>query len=96
MRNHSENSLGDVIRQLADEYNLKDRLNQVSVVRLWEEILGSMVGRNTKEIRFQDGTLRVRIESSALRQELEFQKNEIVTKLNDSLGHMVVKELVLY
>ncbi|MFN5224668.1 MAG: DciA family protein [Bacteroidota bacterium] len=95
MRNHSENSLGDVIRQLADEYNLKDRLNQVSVVRLWEEILGSMVGRNTKEIRFQDGTLRVRIESSALRQELEFQKNEIVTKLNDSLGHMVVKELVL-
>jgi hypothetical protein len=95
MRNHSENTLGDVIRQLADEYNLKDRLNQVSVVRLWEEILGSMVGRNTKEIRFQDGTLRVRIESSALRQELEFQKNEIVTKLNDSLGHMVVKELVL-
>ena len=95
MRNHSENSLGDVIRQLTEEYNLKDRLNQVSVVRLWEEILGNMVGRNTKEIRFHDGTLRVRIESSALRQELEFQKNEIITKLNDSLGQNVVRELVL-
>ena len=95
MRNHSENSLGNVIRQLAEEYKLKDRLNQVSVVRLWEEILGTMVGRNTKEIRFNEGVLRVRIESSALRQELEFQKNEIVTKLNDSLGQNVVKELIL-
>ncbi|MFM7055217.1 MAG: DciA family protein [Bacteroidota bacterium] len=95
MRNQSESSLGDVIRQLADEYNLKDKLNQVSVVRLWEEILGNMVGKNTKEIRFYDGTLRVRIESSALRQELEFQKNEIIAKLNDSLGQDVVRELVL-
>lgn len=95
MRNHSESSLGDVIRQLADEYNLKNRLTQVSVVRLWEEILGPMVGRNTKEIRFQDGVLRVRIESSALRQELEFQKDDIISKLNDSLGQNDVSELVL-
>lgn len=95
MRNQSENSLGDIIRQFTNENKLQDRLNQVSLQGLWEDLVGPMISKKTKDLRLAEGTLRVRLESATIRQELEFQKPVIIQKLNDGLGQPVIKELVL-
>ncbi|MFZ9942831.1 MAG: DUF721 domain-containing protein [Bacteroidia bacterium] len=95
MRNQSENSLGDIIRQFTNENKLQDRLNQVSLQGLWEDLVGPMISKKTKDLRLVEGTLRVRLESATIRQELEFQKPVIIQKLNDGLGQPVIKELVL-
>ncbi|MFN5324080.1 MAG: DUF721 domain-containing protein [Bacteroidota bacterium] len=93
MRNQNDSSLGDIIRQLTEEYRLKDKLDQVSVQRIWESALGTAISRNTKEVTFKKGALKVRIASASLRQELEIRKTEIIAKLNEELGSELVKEI---
>lgn len=95
MRNQSENSLGDIIRQFTNENKLQDRLNQVSLKSLWEELVGPVISKKTKDLFLSEGTLRVRLESATIRQELEFQKPLIIQKLNEGLGQPVIKELLL-
>jgi predicted nucleic acid-binding Zn ribbon protein len=95
MRNQSENSLGDIIRQFANENKLQDRLNQVSLPALWADLVGPVISKKTKELRLQDGILRIRIESATIRQELDYQKPIIIQKLNDGLGQPVIKDVIL-
>jgi predicted nucleic acid-binding Zn ribbon protein len=95
MRNQNENSLGDIVKQFTEEYRLKDKLNQVEVIRIWEICMGPMILKNTREVRFKDGVLTVRIESAPLKQELEFRKNQIITRLNEEMGIELVKEVMI-
>jgi hypothetical protein len=95
VRNHHESPLGDIVKQFTEEYRLKDKLNQVEVVRIWELCMGPVISKNTREIKFKDGTLQIRIASAPLKQELEFRKKEIITRLNDEMGTELVLDVII-
>ncbi|MEY3343626.1 MAG: hypothetical protein RL090_1310 [Bacteroidota bacterium] len=95
MRNHHESPLGDIVKQFTEEYRLKDKLNQVEVVRIWGLCMGPVISKNTRDIKFKDGTLQIRIASAPLKQELEFRKKEIITRLNDEMGAELVLDVII-
>lgn len=95
MRNQNESPLGDIVKQFTEEYRLKDRLNQVEVIRIWEICMGPMIQKNTREIKFKDGVLQIKIESAPLKQELEFRKKQILARLNEEIGHELVVDVLI-
>jgi hypothetical protein len=57
--------------------------------------MGPVISKNTRDIKFKDGTLQIRIASAPLKQELEFRKKEIITRLNDEMGAELVLDVII-
>ncbi len=87
--------LGDAISELFRQEKLDVKISQFTVKNSWKEIVGDMVARNTAEISFNDKTIFVTLHSAALKHELSFRKEEMVTSINKFCGYKLVDQLVI-
>lgn len=95
MSKKEEKPLKDLVNQMLRAYGLGDRLDEMSLVKSWEEIVGKMIAKHTSEIYFKSGTLYVHLDSAPLRQELSYAKTKLIEQLNEKAGKQMVKEIHL-
>lgn len=95
MSDNKEKPLKELVDKMLRSYGLGDRLDEMSLVKSWEEIVGKMIAKHTKEIYFNKGTLFVQLDSSTLRQELSYVKSDLIERLNDKAGKIMVKDIHL-
>lgn len=62
---------------------------------VWEQIMGKTVARYTDKIKIHGQTLYIDTAVAPLRQELLYQKETIVRRVNEALGEVVIKEVVI-
>jgi predicted nucleic acid-binding Zn ribbon protein len=87
--------LGDAISQLFKQEKLDVRLSQFSVKNGWKEIAGEMIAKNTTSIHFNDKTIFITLANAALKHELSFRKEELLTNINKFCGYKLITELVI-
>ena len=95
MPRSNDQSLGDAIRQFLHSYHLEDKLNETRVIQSWEKVVGPMVAKYTKGLYIKNGILFVKVESAALRQELNYSRSRIIKALNEEVKSQVVQDIVL-
>lgn len=88
-------SIGDVIKKLSQRQKWSSKLSEAKLLETWEEIVGATIARHTLSLWLQRGKLYLKVDSSVLRQELSFSKEQLILRLNESLEEVVVKEIVL-
>ncbi|MBD2713502.1 DUF721 domain-containing protein [Microvirga sp. STR05] len=86
--------LKDSIKALLKAYRLQGKLNEVTVVANWEQVMGKAVALKTKEIYVSNGKLFVRLTSAPLKHELVMAKTRVLELINAAVGETVVKEVV--
>ena len=75
--------LGDVLASYLKSEGLSERIGQAGVVNAWPELVGERIaGAAVPESVTPDGTLFVRVKSSAWRQELSLMTPEVLALLN--------------
>lgn len=89
-------TLKDAIKQMLSVYKMSGKMDELSIQKEWEELLGPMIAKRTRKIKLKDRILHVQIESSVLRHELLFAKRKIVQDLNARMGQKLIDELKLY
>ncbi len=92
---NDEKPLKPLIDKMLRSYGLGDKLDEMSLVKSWEELVGKMIANHTKDIYFNKGVLCVQLDSSTLRQELSYVKSDLIQKLNDKAGKVMVKDIHL-
>jgi len=90
-----EYSLGDALRKFLDHSHLKGSIQALQIEEVWEQIMGKTVARYTDKIQIHGSTLYVNTTIAPLRQELMYQKDKIVQRVNEALGEKVIKEVVI-
>ena len=95
MRKSNEKPLKVAIEEFLDSYHLRDKLNEARVISAWEKVVGEMVAKNTGKLHIRNKVLFIKVDSAALRNELMFARNKIITALNREVGATVITEIVL-
>jgi predicted nucleic acid-binding Zn ribbon protein len=90
-----EYSLGDAMRKFLDKSKLKGSIQALQIEEVWEQIMGKTVARYTDKIQIHGHTLYVNTTIAPLRQELLYQKDKILQRVNEALGENVIKEVVI-
>jgi len=67
----------------------------MQIEEVWEEMMGKTVARYTDKIRIHGQTLYIETTIAPLRNELLYQKETIIQRVNEALGEKVVKEVVI-
>ncbi len=90
-----EYSLGDAMKFFLNKSKLKGPLQAVQIEELWAEIMGPAIARYTDKIQVFQNTLYISTQVAPLRQELMFQKEKIIQRVNEALGENLIKEVMV-
>lgn len=87
--------LKKVIDQLLKAYGYQDQLDELDIIKIYEELVGNMFAKHTKKIFLKNKILHIKLDSAALKQELSYVKEGLVQKLNAEMGRKVVENIVV-
>ena len=86
-------SLKIAIDSMLKKFGIDSAVSQNKALNIWDEIVGKNVAKNTQPDRVEHGVIIVKVSSPTWRQELYFQKNEIIQKINNTIGKNVIKDI---
>ena len=87
--------LGDLIKEFYEQHRGTDYLDEVKVINSWPKVVGPFIASHTIDLYIKNGVLFVRVDSDALRNELNYSKSLLLKNLNELVGKEVVTEIVL-
>jgi len=90
-----EKPLKEVIDKLLRAYGYQDQLDEIDLIKAYEEVAGKMFANHTKNIYFKKKILYVHLDSAALKQELSYMKAPIILKLNQIIGRRIVEDFII-
>ena len=94
-RENESNKLSDLIPKMLQENRLQKGMDQMTVREAWVQVMGPGVANYTEEVTLKDQVLLVKLNSSALRQELEYGKDKILKMMQESLDPIDVNKIRL-
>ena len=87
--------LGDALKQFVQNSKLKKGIRAVQIEEIWEELMGTTIAKYTDSIKIIGHSLFISTTVAPLRNELLYQKEIIIERVNEALGEKVVKEVVI-
>ena len=88
-------SINELMREVFQENNLQEGLDELAIKDAWLEVMGQGVMSYTDRLKLVNGALIVHLKSSALREELSYGREKIIKMLNENLNKSVIKRIKL-
>ena len=85
--------LGSMLEDLIGSLGIKKKLSEYEAVTQWNAIVGEHIAEVTLPMRITQGVLVVRVRTSTWRNELNMRKQEIIGKVNNTIGADTVKDI---
>lgn len=90
----NDRSLKDAIEQMLQVYKLRRKFDETSLIVAWPEMMGSAVANRTKDIFIRDKKLFIRLESAVIKNDLMMMRSNIIEKLNEKAGSVIIEEII--
>jgi len=91
----AEISLQDAIQQFLQKSRLKSGIQALRIEEVWEELMGKTIAKYTDKIQIINHTLYISSSVAPLKNELLYQKEKIIERINEALGEKVVKDVII-
>ena len=95
MRKTNQQSIGEVLQEFLKQNSLDKKLHHADIIGKWEDIVGKLFAKHTRNIYFIENKLILEIDSPSVRNELLMQRSTIMEKINKLAGEALVSEIVL-
>lgn len=88
-------SLGDALEQFIRSSKISGGIRAIQIEELWADLMGKAIAKYTEKIQIHGNTLYITTTVAPLRQELLYQKETIILRVNEKLGAGTIKEVVI-
>ena len=83
------------MQQFLDKSRIKGEIQALQIEDVWEQIMGKTIARYTEKLQLFGDRLVVTTPVAPLKQELNFQKDKIIQRVNEALGQQIVREVII-
>jgi hypothetical protein len=91
----SELSLAEAMKEFLKKSRLKGGIQALQIQDAWEKIMGKTIAKYTDKIEIIGSTLFISSNIAQLKNELLYQKEKIIERVNEALGEKVITEVVV-
>ena len=91
-----EYSIGDAMKGFINKSRLKNGIRAVQVEEVWEKLMGKTISKYTDKIEIIQQTLFIHTNVGPLKQELQYQKAQIIERINEAFGEKVITQVVIH
>ncbi len=89
----SEMNIGDAIKAFLRKSKLRTGIQALQIEEVWAKLMGKTIARYTDKIEIINRTLFIRTTVGPLKQELMYQKEQIIERVNEALGEKVINDV---
>lgn len=95
MKRENTQLISAVLKEFIKEEQLEDGLQRVRIFRVWDLVVGESGARATANKFFKDGILYCTVNSSIIRTQLYYRKEDIILQMNKLLQDNIIQKLIL-
>lgn len=91
--NRKEQALGSVLPGLLEDKGWKKKFDQYSFFPCWEKVVGAEIAACTAPVKIVRDVLWLEVENSTWMQQLQFEKLQILEKVNRTLQYSRLRDV---
>ena len=95
MKRTEAKSIAEIIGDFMQQEDIEATMLEHKALNLWSQVVGPGVNRMTTERYVENGVITVKISSAALRNDLMLSRSNIINQLNQLVGKLVIREIIL-
>lgn len=95
MNNKEDLNMKNAIEKWLDTLRLRQKYNESSIVNAWPDIIGRPIANRTQKIYIHNKKLYIKVESAVVKHELSLMRKQIIGRVNEHVGRVVVEDLVI-
>jgi predicted nucleic acid-binding Zn ribbon protein len=95
MPSKNPESLETLLQVFINRFPQKKAMKRGMVLHLFPSIVGERIASECTQLKFNGGTLLVRIPNASWRHEVHMQRFSILTKLNAEVNEEIISEIVV-
>lgn len=95
MKRENTQLISAILKEFIKEEHLEDGLQRVRIFQAWDLIVGEAGAKATSNKFFREGILYCTVNSSIIRTQLYYRKEDIVAQMNKMLNGEIVLKLIL-
>lgn len=96
MKKSNEQDIGSALKDFFRSYRIDSKVKEIQIAEVWEKVMGTTMARYTQDIRLKNGILQIRVGSAPLKNELIYNMGEMINRLNEEFGEVVIKEIKIF
>lgn len=93
MERQSPRSVGEVLREVLQQNNLQQIIDETRAKNLWREVVGAEIAHECKTPYVANGVMTVGIPNAALRHEMSMNRSLLRETINSIIGKNTIKEI---
>lgn len=87
--------MAEALKKFLEKSRLNGYIKALQIEDVWEQIMGKTIARYTEKIQIHGQVLYITTSVAPLKQELLYQKEKIIERVNAVLGPGTIKEVVI-
>jgi len=88
-----EYSMRDAIQQFLNKSRLQNDIQVLQIEEVWEKLMGKTVAKYTEELKIYGNKLVIKTSVAPLKQELLYQRETIIQRVNEAMGRRLIHEV---
>ena len=88
-------SMGDALKGFVNKSKLRNGIRAVQIEEIWEKLMGKTIAKYTDKIEIVNHTLFIRTNVGPLKNELQYQKPQIIQRINEAFGENLITQVVI-
>jgi predicted nucleic acid-binding Zn ribbon protein len=85
--------IGGVLTELLKHFRPETEQGMLRIWRVWDRVVGADIARNARPAAVKGSLLLVHVTSSTWLHHLQYQKVDLLARLNEALGQAVVGDI---
>lgn len=85
--------IGGILADLLQQHRRESGREMARICELWEHVVGGAIAKNAQPVACQKRLLSVNVTSSVWIQQLQFLKGDILFRLRDASGDVLVDDI---
>ena len=95
MKRENTQLIKAIIEEFIKEERLEEGLNRTRLFKAWDLVVGEIGAKATTNKFFKDGVLYCTINSSMIRTQMYYRKEDIIAHMNKMLNVTIVSKIIL-
>ena len=91
----SEYSIGQALNKFLQRSHLKNGVRAIQIEEIWEKLMGKTIAQYTDKIQIVNQKLFITTSVGPLKNELTYQKNQIIERVNEEFGETIISEVII-
>lgn len=91
----AEMHIGDALKGFIRKSGLKNGIRAVQIEEVWRKLMGKTIAKYTEKVQIINKKLFIHTNIGPLKNELQFQKPQIIARVNELFGEEVITEVII-